>query len=396
MNVGLIPVRGGSKSIPLKTIKEIAGKPLIYYSLKAACLSKCLDKVYVCTDSEEIRETVLNIIEKDEMFAKAEVIGRSPATATDTATSLSAIIEFAEKYEFETLAFIQATSPLLTGEELDQGFKVFFESNADSVLSVVPQKRFIWKKNEKNFAEPQNYDFRARPRRQDFSEYYVENGAFYITKRKTLLKEGNYLSGNIKMVPMNELTYFEIDEPSDWLIIEELLRKREEAKGRQRKSKKNKIKLFLSDSDGCLTDGGMYYAEDGTELKKYNAKDGMGFRLLKEKGIMTGIITGEDLQLIKNRAKKLNMDFCITGCQNKLDAVKKICTDMGIGLEDIAYIGDDLNDLELLSAVGLSASPKNAVNAVKDKVCYVCEKQGGEGAVREFIDFILKDSLKNN
>lgn len=391
MNVGLIPVRGGSKSIPLKNIKKIAGKPLIYYALKSACLSRYLDKVYVCTDSDEIRRTVLNFKENDIVFEKAEVIGRSPRTATDTATSLSAILEFAENYEFDNLAFIQATSPLLTENELDQGFDVFFETGADSVLSVVPQKRFIWKNNEKNFAEPQNYDFRARPRRQDFAEYYVENGAFYITARKTLLKEGNYLSGNIKAVPMNELNYFEIDEPSDWLIIEDLLLKRQEGELKQKVLEKRKIKLFLTDSDGCLTDGGMYYSEDGVELKKFHAKDGMGLRLLREKGIKTGIVTGESLQLIQNRAKKLSLDFCIMGCTDKLEAVRKICKDMEIDLDEVAYMGDDINDLELLRAVAVSASPNDAVRAVKNVVSYQCENNGGQGAVREFIDFLLLD-----
>ena len=130
---------------------------------------------------------------------------------------------------------------------------------------------------------PQNYDVYNRPRRQEFTGYLVENGAFYITSREKLLSSKNRLSGKIRAYEMDESTYFEIDEPSDWIIIEKQLLNRE------KKNEQNipEIKMFLTDCDGCLTDGGMYYSENGDELKKFNTIDGMGFKLLHEKGIIT-------------------------------------------------------------------------------------------------------------
>ena len=146
MNVAFIPVRGGSKSIPLKNIKTLAGKPLVYWTIKAAVECSNIDLIYVATDSEKIKDTVLGL-----NFDKVKVIGRGKETSTDTASTESVMLEFAEKYKFDKICLIQATSPLLTSKDLKKGFSVLKE--ADSVLSVVRQKRFIWKQ-DMEFATP--------------------------------------------------------------------------------------------------------------------------------------------------------------------------------------------------------------------------------------------------
>ena len=271
MNVAFIPVRGGSKSIPLKNIKPISGKPLVYWTVKAACGCKYIDKVFVATDSDKIRETVESFktgIEA-ELFSKATVIDRSAESASDTASTEFAMLEFASNYEFDNIVLIQATSPLLVSDDLDRGFEAFYEEGTDSVLSVVRQKRFHWAHDENGFAHPTNYDVFKRPRRQEFDGYLVENGAFYISSKTDLIKSQNRVSGNIKAVEMNEDTFFEIDEPSDWVIIEALMKKN----GIVAPKEIPEIKMFLTDCDGCLTDGGMYYSEKGDELK-INVSDG--------------------------------------------------------------------------------------------------------------------------
>lgn len=303
MNVAFIPVRGGSKSIPFKNIRDIAGKPLVYWVTKAANECKEIDKVYVATDNEQIREVVENF-----KMDKVDVIGRSKDSASDTASTEIAILEFAEKHEFDNMVLIQATSPLLTSEDLLGGFQEFNTQGTDSVLSVVRQKRFQWAEDMDGLVKPVNYDIFCRPRRQDFDGFLVENGAFYITSKKELLKSRNRISGNIKAYEMDDATYFEIDEPNDWMIIENCLM--------ERCSKRNKgnfeipdIKMFLTDCDGCLTDGGMYYSEKGDEFKKFNALDGMGLRLLKENGIITGIITGESMNLNLRKVRSWMLIF---------------------------------------------------------------------------------------
>lgn len=382
MNVAFIPVRGGSKSIPLKNIKSICGRPLVYWTVRAASLCKHIDAVYVATDSDLIKEAV-------EAFKldRVQVIGRSAESASDTASTESAMLEFAENYDFDNIVLIQATSPLLTAEDLNRGFEAFAGNDTDSVLSVVKQLRFNWAADEKGYVAPTNYDVFNRPRRQDFDGYLVENGAFYITGREALLKSQNRVSGKIRPCIMSEDTFFEIDELSDWIIIEALMKKRGL---NQPKSPKN-IKMVVTDCDGCLTDAGMYYSENGDELKKFNTKDGLGFGLLRKNGILTGIITGEDVQLNRRRAEKLGLDFIENGVRDKAAVLTEVCNRYNISPENVAYIGDDINDLPAMKTVGFSACPSDAVDAVLSSADYVCRRSGGNGAVREVIDLILNN-----
>ena len=363
MNIAFIPVRGGSKSIPLKNIKLLCGRPLVYWTIKAACDCEYIDKVFVSTDSKIIWDTVesLKIEEDITIQKKLNLVERSSNTATDTASTESAMLEFAENHEFDNIILIQATSPLLHASDITRGFKVFNEDKTDSVLSVVVQKRFQWLIDKNGYAFSTNYNVFKRPRRQDFEGYYVENGAFYITSKLNLIKSKNRVSGNIKIIEMDESSFFEIDEPSDWIIIEALLKKRMN----QQKISYPQIKLFLTDCDGCLTDGGMYYSENGDELKKFNTRDGMGFKILQEHGILTGIITSESVALNRKRAQKLKVDIFEDGCVNKFATLKNICKHYNIKLENVLYIGDDINDLEIIKKVGFGCCPADAIELKK-------------------------------
>ncbi len=384
VNVAFIPVRGGSKSIPLKNIKPISGKPLVYWTVKAACGCKYIDKVYVATDSDRIKETVesfKNGMDAD-LFSKVEVIDRSAESASDTASTEFAMLEFANNYSFENIILIQATSPLLQASDLDRGFEAFGEEGTDSVLSVVRQKRFHWNNDENGYAYPTNYDVFQRPRRQEFDGYLVENGAFYICSKVDLVKSRNRVSGNIKAVEMNEDTFFEIDEPSDWVIIEALMKKN----GISAPSEIPEIKMFLTDCDGCLTDGGMYYSEHGDELKKFNTRDGMGFAILRGKGILTGIITSESVDLNRRRAEKLKLDILEAGCKDKMSSIKRICEERGIDLSNVCYIGDDINDVEAIKSVGFGCAPSDAMPQARKVAKYVTKAKGGEGVIREVVD----------
>lgn len=387
MNVAFIPVRGGSKSIPLKNIKPIGGKPLVYWTVKAACACKYIDRVYVATDSDIIKDTVENFKNgvETKLFTKAEVIGRSAESSSDTATTELSMIEFAGNYEFDNIALIQATSPLLKASDLDHGFEAFMTDGTDSVLSVVRQKRFHWDNDDNGYVYPTNYDVFQRPRRQEFKGYLVENGAFYISSKAGLLKYKNRVSGNIKAVEMNEDTFFEIDELTDWIIIEALMKKNDLLAH----SEIPEIKMFLSDCDGCLTDGGMYYSEKGDELKKYNTRDGMGFALLKQKGIITGIITSESIDLNRRRAEKLKLDILEQDCKDKLSTIKRICDERDIELKNVCYIGDDINDIEVIKAVGYGCCPADAVNEVRMAANLITSVKGGYGVIREVVDKII-------
>ena len=388
--VAFIPVRGGSKSIPLKNIKEICGRPLVYWTVAAACNTNCIDKVYVATDSDEIKSVVEQFCHRETEigntgFGKVEVIDRNAENASDTASTESVMLEFALKYDFDNIVLIQATSPMLESKDVEGGFDLFCKQGTGSVLSVVRQKRFLWKTDREGHAFPTNYDYMHRPRRQEFEGYLMENGAFYITSRKALLDSKNRLSGTIRAYEMNEDSALEIDEPNDFIVIESLLRKRT----KETKKKASEIKMIVTDCDGCLTDGGMYYSENGDELKKFNTKDGMALVKAHERGIITGIITGENRELNKRRADKLHMDFIEMGIKDKLSSLKEVCDRFGVDLENVLYIGDDINDIEPMKATGVSACPKDAMPSVAEAADYISPLRGGEGAVRNILDTLL-------
>ncbi len=151
----------------------------------------------------------------------------------------------------------------------------------------------------------------------------------------------------------------------------------------------SQIRLFATDVDGVLTDAGMYYGESGDEWKKFNTRDGMGIKLLQRAGIVTAIVTQERTKLVARRAEKLAMPELHQGVMDKLSCIREMTARHGLALGQVAYIGDDINDLEALRAVGFSAAPADGMPQVTAAVNYVCQKKGGEGAVREIIEMIL-------
>jgi 3-deoxy-D-glycero-D-galacto-nononate 9-phosphatase len=151
-------------------------------------------------------------------------------------------------------------------------------------------------------------------------------------------------------------------------------------------------KLVLTDIDGVWTDAGMYYDQKGNELKKFNTSDSAGVLFCKILNIPVGIITGEETEIVKKRSEKLKIDFLYQGISDKLSIAQKVCKELNISLNDVAYIGDDIRDIKLLKAAGISCCPKNAAKYIKDIVDFVTEKNGGDGAFREFIEKILTDN----
>jgi len=386
--IAFIPVRGGSKSISYKNIKLINGRPLVYWVLDAVVNCSEIDKVVVSTDSEKIFQVVDNY-DSDKII----IVNRSKEVSTDEASTESVMLEFAKKYNFNDIILVQATSPLLKKEDLKIGVDKYKDKDTDSVLSVVRQKRFIWEK-DKNSYKPVNYNCKKRPRRQEFDGFLVENGAFYITSRDRLIKSKNRISGNIQIVEMDEESYFEIDEPDDWIIVENLL-KNKYGEIINRNFDLNKIKCVISDCDGVLTDGGMYYSENGDESKRFNTKDGKGFELLKNHDYITGLITGENINLVKRRAKKMKLDEVHLGIKDKMKIIDSICMKYDKNYENIAYIGDDLNDKQVLKNIGFGCCVKNAVDEIKSVSDYITNLDGGNGAVREVVDLIINCNRKD-
>ena len=156
----------------------------------------------------------------------------------------------------------------------------------------------------------------------------------------------------------------------------------------------NNIKIFLTDIDGVWTDGGMYYDEYGNEFKKFNTYDSAGVLYCNLIGIKTGIVTGESSKAVLRRAEKLGINYCYTGVTNKVSIISDLLSKLNFKWSEVAYIGDDINDIKVLEKVGLSACPSSAPNYIKNIVDRVIDLRGGEGCFRSFVESYLKDNEK--
>jgi YrbI family 3-deoxy-D-manno-octulosonate 8-phosphate phosphatase len=369
--VALQPLRGGSKSIPEKNVRIIAGRPLYAWSLGAALDSGCFDAIYVASDDPEIRDDV-----RARFGSRVQVIDRAPENATDDASIESVMLEVAAKVPCDVMSLVQATSPLTRPEDFRSARARFEREGLDSLLTGVELKRFFWTHD----AQPLNYDPARRPRRQDFAGAVMENGAFYFTRSQLLTRTGSRLCGRIGVYRMHEESATELDEPSDWPVVETLLRRRYTVS--------RDVRMIVVDVDGTFTDGGMYYDGNGEALKKFNTRDAKGLLLLQEAGVRICIVTAENSAVVHARMRKLGFKDYFPGVHDKPAWLAEAGDRWQVSLEQTAYIGDDVNDLACLRIVGLSACPSDAVPEVRDAVKYICNAAGGQGAVREFSDMI--------
>jgi CMP-N-acetylneuraminic acid synthetase len=214
--IGFVPVRIGSKSIPKKNIKNWNNKPLLFWVCDALEKSSEIDEFWIASDSEEI-----NNIFNEFKFSKGKIYNRSIKNSQDKSSTESVLIEFInnKKLKKEDLIMLcQATSPYLKSTDIDSGFTEIINKNFDSLLSVVKFERFIWN----NSGEALNYDINNRPRRQDMEDYYIENGAMYISNVQNILNSKCRLSGSVGYHIMPKQTEFELDELEDWMLSESL------------------------------------------------------------------------------------------------------------------------------------------------------------------------------
>lgn len=369
--IALLPLRGGSKSIPDKNLRPIAGRPLYAWSLEAALASDCFDAIYAASDSAAIRDAA-----RARFGTRIEVLDRAPENATDTASSEAVMLEVAARTESDVLCLIQATSPLTRAEDFRAARRRFEQDQLDSLLTGVELKRFFWRHD----GVPLNYHPAHRPRRQEFAGTVMENGAFYFTRTALLRASGVRLGGRIGVHVMAAECAAELDEPDDWPIVEALLRPRVVA-GRD-------LRLLVVDVDGTLTDGGMYYDGKGEAMKKFDTRDAKGMLMLRDAGVRVCVVTAETSAVVTARMRKLGITDYFPGVKDKLAWLREHLTHWQLDAAQVAYIGDDLNDLEGLLAAGLSCCPADAVPEVRQAVHYVCAAGGGAGAVREVCDLV--------
>lgn len=220
MNIlSIIPARGGSKGIPLKNLKLVGGKPLLDYTVNASLSSKFIKRTYVSSDHDRIITRAQKL--------GAEIIYRPKKFATDTSTTESVITHCIEKLKKEgyipdIIVLLQNTSPLRNSKHIDEALNIFLKNKYDSLLSCYSSHYFIWK-YEKQKAIPINYNPKNRPRRQNFQNQFIENGAIYITKYSSYQKSKCRISGNIGLYEMSEKTSLDIDTMDDLRKADQIL-----------------------------------------------------------------------------------------------------------------------------------------------------------------------------
>lgn len=356
----------------------MVGRPLFTWVLTEAIFSN-LDTIYVYTDDEEI----IGFIEKEYFWTdKVKPVLRPDDTATDTASTEQGILQFCNAIDnnFDLFCLLQATSPFTTKTSINEALTKIQNESYDSALSVVKTHRFTWSSD----GEPQNYDVFNRPRRQDFKGLLIENGAIYCTTKSALQSSKNRVSGRIAMIEMLEESYHEVDSESDWLVVEQLLIER------QKRLKKTKLITHLVlDVDGVFTAGTITYDKYGELSKEFDMRDGMGLEILRQNGIEVIIMTSEQSDIVAQRMGKLKINHVCLGVKDKYALLQQLSQQQNFNLSNVAYIGDDVNDLTNICSVGWSFAPYNAMTIVKQHADVVLTQPSAQGAIRETCEFIL-------
>ncbi|MEW6140999.1 MAG: acylneuraminate cytidylyltransferase [Thermodesulfobacteriota bacterium] len=381
--LAIIPARGGSKGLPRKNLRLFCGVPLVSVTVWQAAQSVSISRIVVSTDDEEIAAAA-------ERFG-AEIIVRPPDISDDAASSESALLHSLDSlrdrdgYEPDLVVFLQCTSPVRYQGDIDRAVATLVREEADSLLSVAPSHRFLWSRANGN-ARPVNYDPVHRPRRQERTPEFVENGSIYVFKPWVLRQFRNRLGGKIALFEMDEATSFEIDDAFDFELVQWIARSR----GVPMPSHEmlSDLRLLVLDFDGVLTDDRVLVIEGGKEAVWCSRGDGMGIALLRETGLPIVVLSRETNSVVADRCRKLGIPS-YQGIGDKEAFLESYCRDSGIPLRQVAYVGNDINDIECMKRVGLPIAVADAHLEVRKTARLILNAAGGRGAVRELCDLIL-------
>jgi YrbI family 3-deoxy-D-manno-octulosonate 8-phosphate phosphatase len=378
----VIPARGGSKGIVGKNLRVVGGKPLIAHTILAARAARRVDKVVVSTDDPAIAAV--------SSAYGAEIVWRPAELATDTAASEAALLHALDSlaqhgYQPQLLAFLQCTSPLTLAEDIDGTIGALIERGADSALAVATFHYFLWR-NSAAGAVAINHDKRVRPRRQDREPEFIETGAVYAMRVAGFKAARHRFFGDTVLYEMPAERVCEIDESVDLEVAEVLLRQR--ARGHELSLLPRTIDALVMDFDGVLTDNRVQVDQDGRESVSCSRGDGMGLEALRARGLRMLVLSKEKNPVVQARCSKLKIP-CLHGIDHKLEALRSYCSEHNIALERTVYVGNDVNDLECLAAVGCGVAVADAHPDAKRQATLVLRESGGFGAVRELCDLIL-------
>lgn len=385
--VAVIPARGGSKGIPRKNLLPLCGHPLLAWSIWAAREARRVTRVIVSTDDEEIAAAA--------RLYGADVIMRPAAISGDKTASEAALLHALEQLEAQgcrpgLLVFLQATSPIRRGQDVDGAIAQLLGERADSCFSAGAE-HFTgrWRHGADGSVAPVNFRPEARPMRQDHPVEYLENGSIYVLRPEILRTHGSRMGGRITVYPMNAVQSLQLDEPEDVPLIaacmEALAMREPPSRAIERL---RQIRLLVLDFDGVFTDNRVYVSGSGEESVCCSRADSLGLSCLKKAGLPMLVLSTETHPVVAQRCRKLGLE-CLTGQGDKLNALDSVLTQRGLAWGQVAYMGNDLNDLDCLRRAGLAIAPGDAHPQVRRVAALLTMQPGGRGAIRQVADWYL-------
>ncbi|MFF2372705.1 cytidylyltransferase domain-containing protein [Agromyces sp. NPDC058110] len=384
--VAVIPARGGSKGLPGKNLAEVGGMPLVARAVRAAAAARSIDAVLVSTDDDRIAEVA--------HAAGAGVVRRPAGLSDDTSSSESALLHALHSIAAHTgvrpevLVFVQATSPFIDPASLDRAVERVQGGVEDVVFSAVPSHVFLWRET-RGGADGVNHEASVRPRRQDREPEFAETGAFYVMRAGDFERSGHRFFGRVGIERVRAEHAVEIDDADDLsrarLIAATVDPLAEIADPRHPIVD---VDAVVTDFDGVHTDDTAWVDTLGRESVRVSRSDGAGVARLRAAGVPVLILSAEANPVVARRAEKLGVE-CLHGVEAKGEALAEWAADRGIGLDRIAYVGNDRNDLPALELVGWPIAVRDAVPDVLAAARHVLERRGGHGAVRELADLVV-------
>lgn len=388
--LAIIPARGGSKGIPGKNLAMLAGKPLIAYTIENAINASWISKVVVSTDDAEIAAVSRQY--------GAIVVDRPAEISGDLSASESALIHTLdylkriENYVPDLCVFLQCTSPLTLPPDIDGTIQALIEQDGDTALAVTPFHYFLWKQDQTGNSVGVNHDKSERLLRQLGDHQFLETGAIYVMKTKAFLNKKHRFFGKTVLYVMPPERCLEIDDPVDLKIAEVLLRKQQADKIIALLPEK--IEAVVFDFDGVFTNNKAFVNQSGQETVVCSRSDGMGISGLKELGLPLLVLSSETNSVVAARCRKLGIE-CRQGLKDKVLVLRDWVMEKGFRLENVIYLGNDINDNECIATAGCGVVVQDAIPDVKQYANIILSKTGGHGAIRELADMI-KIKLEGN
>lgn len=398
--LAIIPARGGSKGIPRKNIKNFAGYPLIAYSIAAGLQSELTTRVIVSTDDEEIAEVARKWGAQTPFLRPAEFAADNTLDLPVFQHALTWLKEH-EGYVPDIVLQLRPTSPARPRTLLDDAVRLLMDHpEADSVRGVVPageNPHKMWRVDPETglmhgLLKVDGIDEPYNAPRQKLPVIYWQTGHIDAIRPERTFMAGSSMSGkNILPLFLDPDYTIDIDTPFDWVRYEWLVLHAGLDMvwpGRRRRGLPKEVKLVVFDFDGVMTDDCVIVDQNGIESVRCSRADGLGVRMLHEKGIASIVLSSERNPVVIQRCKKLGLE-CIHGVLKKGEILSNYLKEHEIDPRDVVYIGNDINDLPCFPLVGCAVAPADAHDRVKNEADIVLTHKGGEGAVRELCDMLM-------